>query len=124
MLIRRFPRWFAALVVVCYAWLSFVTPYEHREHFAPDVEAAINAVSAPSLSRVTLPARVRLEPRAQTPLSTHCLACEWQAANVSPALPPISLALALPQHPRVITTFPRYLRVVAVLTSSRAPPIA
>jgi hypothetical protein len=55
----------------------------------------------------------------------RCAACEWQAAHVSSALPAFTLALTPTLRAmRVITTFPRYLRLLALPASSRAPPHA
>ncbi len=55
--------------------------------------------------------------------SAHCMACEWQAMQVSAALQPFTLFQTEPiTLPRVVTTLPRCLRSRAIATSSRGPP--
>ena len=52
----------------------------------------------------------------------HCMACEWQAMQVSAALPAFKLFLTETTPPRVVTTLPRCLRSRAIATASRGPP--
>ncbi|HLV79985.1 MAG TPA: hypothetical protein VKT32_06860 [Chthonomonadaceae bacterium] len=120
---RRPQRLFAALVLLCYCWVSAVIPFQHKDHLAHEAEALLKATGVSMRVAAPAPLQTRLIATTVQPIP-DCAACEWQAANVSPALPAFRFALAPPATPRVITTFPRYLRLLALSTSARAPPLA
>jgi len=120
---RRPQRLFAALVLLCYCWVSAVIPFQHKDHLAHDAETLLKAMGVSVSAPAPAPLQTRLVATTVQPVQ-DCAACEWQAANVSPALPVFRVALIPPATPRVITTFPRYLRLLALSTSARAPPLA
>lgn len=120
---RRQPqRLFAALVLLCYFCVSTLIPFQHKDHLAHEAETLLS-VTSPSV-HAPAPLQTQLIALSAVQRIQPCAACEWQAANVSPALPIFRIALAPPATPRSITTFPRYLRLLAFSTSTRAPPLA
>ncbi|MCW3100568.1 MAG: hypothetical protein JWL77_6186 [Chthonomonadaceae bacterium] len=114
----------AALLLFCYSLVSIVLPFQHNHGLLEELEGLpgatkeiIGLVRAPA---APLHTRLAVAPAAR-PLK-HCLACEWQSAQVSAALPVLRLKFVLPPAPRIPTTLPRYLSVRVISTSSRAPP--
>lgn len=117
---NRLLRVFALSIALCYGWMCLVVSFQHT-HFAP-VEARESApVRFASTEKQANTPTTQLKAATRT---TPCAACEWDAANVSPALPAFVLTFETPRTPRVITTFPRYLPSLAFSTSSRGPPLA
>jgi hypothetical protein len=108
----------SALVAFCYLCLSLLLPGQHTDHLAFPARAA-----AFRQERVSRTGR-HASSAAKTALHSQdrCLACDWQAAQVSAALPAFTLVLTPPQPMRAITLFPRYLPLPAFPASSRAPP--
>ncbi len=122
--LRRPHRVIAALVACGYFWLSVALCFQHHHGILPEAEALLNLAGAATGAHVAIPLRTHITAHALFPAADHCLACEWQAANVSPALPAFTLALTVPSTPRVVTTLPRYLRLPVFGPASRAPPLA
>jgi hypothetical protein len=122
--LKRPHRVFAALVALCYCWLSVSITFEHNHDlFAHEAEALLSIADAVAGPNAALPLNTHLSAHPVPTCAAHCIACEWQAANVSPALLPVALRLTLPASPRALTTFPRSLRLLALRASSRAPPL-
>jgi hypothetical protein len=123
-LLRKRPsRLLTAFVGLCHLVLSLALPFQHH-HEAEEAQALLRLMDSTASVRVAIPLRTRLTAKTELDHPDHCLACEWQAANVSPALPPVTLACVRPVEPRVTTTLPRYLGSRLFSTSSRAPPLA
>ncbi len=122
--LKRPSRLLAALVALCYCWLSLAMPFQHTHRFTEEKEALLHIADSCVNTQASLPLDTHLTAAANAPHSVHCLACEWQATNVSPALPAFAMTFAPVSTPRVITTFPRYLRMLAFQPTSRGPPAA
>jgi hypothetical protein len=120
---RKPHRRLLALVAFCYLCLSIVLPLQHTDHFARPSASSVPAVGR---SVGTSGARLAAQRYAHTALSRQdrCAACDWEAANLSAALPAFTLLLTPPQTPRVVTICARTLRLPAFPASSRAPPLA
>ena len=119
------PTRLAALVIaLCYFWLSAATSFQHTHGIEDESEEAIVvSVSAPTaVLRGNGAATGHTLKAVKITHPTRCLACEWQATNVSPALPILKWDFTPPMTPRAITTMPRYLRARTLATSSRGPP--
>ncbi len=118
---RASLRLFAALLLFCYSLVCIALPFQHNHGLAPEFEniptRGIGLVGAPA---APLHTHIASAPAAH--LRDHCLACEWQSAQVSAALPVLRLKFVLPPAPRIPTTLPRYLSVSVISTPSRAPP--
>jgi len=122
---RRPPRGFAALVVLCYFVVSTFLPFQHTHGRFLEESTPAKRIGALAIRGTTqTPNREVFTANRAVSSPDHCLACEWQAANVSPALPAYTLFLTPPTATQVVTTFPRYLRLPALPTSARAPPLA
>ena len=145
---RRSMRTWTLLIGLCYLILSVFLPFQHQHIGSEDVDAGSNALTIsevnvrPNGVAQSVPAsRYSLRqiasshackiPAAHKPAFVkagktrleHCLACEWQAMQVSAALQPLTLFQTEPiTPPRVVTTLPRCLRSRAIATSSRGPP--
>jgi hypothetical protein len=111
----------AFALVLCYVWLSAFGSFLH-ECVRP------NAPSAPTvaISSTQTHTQDAHESHAvgHTDNAHSCSVCEWQMVNTTPALPVFVIVSSFSLQQRVITTFPRYLKTIAVSTSSRAPPLA
>jgi hypothetical protein len=112
----------AALVAFCYLCLSIVLPMQHTDLFVRPIAA--KRISTTYGQHAHARRHLAQQPRTSLSRQDHCLACEWQADQVSTALPAFTLVLTPPQPIRAITTFPRYLRLLTFPASSRAPPLA
>ena len=122
--LKRPVRLFALLMALCYFWLSAATSFQHTHRPGDDAD------ETPAVS-VTLAARQRVSGPSKSDRSAakiraarHCAACEWQAANVSPALPVLQWNFTPSAAPRAVTLMPRYLRLPVLAPSSRGPPCA
>ena len=117
-------RLLAALTALCYLFVGLTLSFQHADCLLRETEIALGLPNEVSVSFYAV-GNTRL---AASPASAHkahaCAACEWQANNLSPALPALTFVFLPLTHQRVITTFPRYLRACAISTSSRAPPLA
>jgi hypothetical protein len=112
----------SALVVFCYLCLSVLLPLQHTDELAPP-NAASTQVSTTQRRAVRIGLNIPQQTQTNLRCQEHCAACDWQAAQLSAALPAFTLALTPPQTLRVVTTFPRYLRLLTFPASSRAPPL-
>ena len=122
--LRRFMRRFALLAALCYLWVGSALSFQHTDCLTHDVEMLLRLPSTfTSVNRPT-PLHSRISSAKAVARTAHCAACEWQASNVSPALPAFTFTFVTIASTRVITTFPRYLRTRKFATSSRAPPLA
>ncbi len=114
-------RPFAMFLLVCYCLVSLILPFQHHHLLPPEFEGVpqvvVNLVGTPAAPIHT---RLAVAPAAHP--REHCSACEWQNAQVSPALPALRLKFVLPPAPRIPTTLPRYLSMRVLSPSSRAPP--
>ena len=120
----KLHRVIAAATVVCYVWVSAVLPFQHKDCFVHETEAMLRSSSFRVAAVGQVPLRTSVSDPASARIPSHCDACEWQAANVSPALPPFKLAPSFATPPSVVTTLASYLGRTSVSASSRAPPIA
>lgn len=123
--LHRPHRAFATLVALCYLCVSALLPLHHNHDAAqettlPDVSAVSVTASVTSHVAQPLHTRIAAHPAASGP--DHCLACEWQAAQVSPALPAYTVFLTPPAVIGSLSLLPRAPRLVAIAPSSRAPP--
>lgn len=112
----------AAVLVMCYVWLSTAGALLHDCLRAPSpIRVTYTAYSTPSTahSQNTHAAANENQSSPDT-----CPICTWQAANVSVALPVFEIVAPIALQQRVITTFPRYLKHSTPSSSSRAPPLA
>ena len=118
----RLPsRLCAALVAICYLWLGLVVSFQHT-HSANETEEARTAQTSsvrPSSQKHSASSRVVKHTKWD---ASRCVACDWQALSASPALPILHWTFTPAFAPRVLTTFPRYLRVSSLPTASRGPP--
>lgn len=110
----------AALLLFCYSLVSMILPLQHTDLFSHELEGMPTAMVRPA-DAPAAPLHTQMVAKVVKPLK-HCLACEWQSAQVSAALPSLRLKFVLPPAPRVVTTLPRYLSVRVLSTPSRAPP--
>lgn len=114
----------AAIVAFCYFWLSTVVACQHTHHIIDDLAASGAMPSRISASSQHAPLKTDFKAAPAVSKAGQCLACEWQASSVSPALPAIFLFLASPCAPRIAADTPRCLSLRAPTGSSRAPPLA
>ncbi|HLK58620.1 MAG TPA: hypothetical protein VKU00_18765 [Chthonomonadaceae bacterium] len=115
-------RALAMVLTLGYFWLSVVLPFQHTHFHVAAVP--LPATDGRTQTTHARPLDTKCSVQSQRRAPASCLACEWEAANVSPALPAFTLVLEKPLAPRVVTTFPRSLRYTLVSASSRAPPRA
>jgi hypothetical protein len=120
-------RILATVVAFCYFWLSTVVACQHTHHALDElasttqfrsVQSSDNRISAGAQSNANVKGAYRVAN------GSHCAACEWQAASVSPGLPAFTLILSAPCTPRALTTFPCHRSRIAPSASARAPPHA
>ena len=112
----------AAVLVMCYVWLSTVGALLHdclRVHSPVRVTYSAYSTTSAAHSRDTHTAE-----NASQSNTDPCSICTWQAANTSVALPGFEIVAPIALQQRVITTLPRYLKHSTPSTSSRAPPLA
>ncbi len=118
--VRKPGRVMTALMALCYAFLSLVLPAHHTAGDADDVRALVCVASS-----VHSPLPIRTKLSAQVPShSGRCLACEWQASNVSVAVPLFSIPPPRVQSASIPDARLKSHCTLAVATSSRAPPVA
>jgi hypothetical protein len=125
--IRRYQRILAAVVAFCYFWLSTIVACQHTTHELHDIALAARMSSATSRhsgSERAFPLACAIRSVQKVSGSNHCLACEWQAVSVSPALAAFQLVLSAPVAPRIASASIRCLSQAAPSGSSRAPPLA
>lgn len=123
--LNRIRHGIATALVVCCTLLSTVTSFQHADCLLADlrVQAQVFSSSSPA-SNKNISHRLNVAER--LPASDHhCLACEWQAASVSKAIPspafiyvPRSITLLIRALPRPPTA------TASARASSRAPPLA
>ncbi len=117
-------RIFAALTALCYLFVGVTLSFQHVHLLLPETETALHLPVSTTVSFHAV-THTRLAASNSSAHKPHtCAACEWQSNNISPALPAVTLVFLPLTHQRVITTFPRYLPVRTISTSSRAPPLA
>ncbi len=120
----RLYRFLATLMLVCYGFVGISISFQHTDCERQEQELLLR-LPMHSTHRVAMPKNTHLKASTTTHHSAHpCAACEWQANNLSLALPTFSFALVPITATRIITTFPRYLRVRTMESASRAPPLA
>ncbi len=122
--LKRPTRFAAALVALCYFWLSAATSFQHNHHAGEEASGFWRAPAAVSSPGSPVLAHARRAAKSSVSHLLHCDACEWQAVNVSPALPAFAFAFTVAPAPRVLTTLPRLLQTRAFAASSRGPPLA
>lgn len=122
--VRAPSRLFATFLLICYSLVSLILPFQHHDCLLEELEGApgatkviIGIVHAPAA-----PLQTHLAAASAAHPLKHCLACEWQNAQVSVALPALRLKFVAPPAPRVPTTLPRYLSLRVISTPSRVPP--
>ena len=120
---KRPARLLTAFVGLCYAILSLALPFQH-DHQGEEAQVPLRLSGSSATARAPIPVHTQLVAKAKLAHPAHCAACEWQTTNVSPALPMFTVAFVPLSTPHVITTFPRYLRLRSLPTSSRGPPLA
>ena len=126
---KRPTRFAAMLVALFYFWLSAATGFQHTHHLgdetegAPAIRFSTGSASAISISQ-TASSQNRLSSATKVALPVRCLACEWQAANVSAALAPVRFVFAYSPHTDIHIAAPRAPSVFACFASSRGPPRA
>ena len=119
--ITRGRRFCAALMAFCYLWLGFVVSLQHTHGEDNVTLPRFAAVASAATSRISSASDSHLKAR-KIHSATHCIACDWQAENVSPALNAMLWNFTPAFGQRAITTFPRYLRVASFPSLSRGPP--
>jgi hypothetical protein len=122
--LRRSMRLFTLLAALCYLWVGSALSFQHTDCLTHDVETLLRLPSAFTSIDRPFPLHTRITHTKAKAHPAHCDACEWQANNVSPALPAFTFTVVTIASTRVVTTFPRYLRTLKLSTSSRAPPLA
>lgn len=128
--LRTSGRLISLLTMLCYVWVSGVLPFQHSDHIGEEIEGG--AILTRSVRHVGRSSPHSSHVHAERTLlaarlihSGPCLACQWQSAQVSSALPVCSFTLSERFISLcVVTTFPRYLPAVASTLSSRGPPLA
>ena len=118
---QRPARLTALLVALCYLWFGAVVPFQHTHGVCEDAES-VPAITQSATRSASVAAPRAYHVAASKSLVTQCIACDWQAVISSPALAVLHWDFTPEFAPRVITTFPRYLPVAPVSTSSRGPP--
>lgn len=125
--LQKSCRVLATLVLLCYVWVSAVLPFQHVDNL-DDAEGSPASFSFIHTGpRLPMRTCLRSDRRAAAQKASHagpCLACQWQANNVSAALPIFSFtSIEIYSKLSVVTILPRYLRSVARTPSSRGPPL-
>jgi hypothetical protein len=125
--LRRHSRSVSALVGILYAIVCFTISFQHTDCFAEEA-AALGARPGSFTSVLRSPhsraEALRVAPRASASAGHHCLACDWQSAQVSPALRPLTAMLGQPKAPRSSAALPAPVRLRVARSASRAPPAA
>lgn len=123
---RRPSRLFAALVALYYVCVSVLLPLQHHHGLFPAEEMRLSpsAVASTVDNAAPIPLRVHIAANPATSHPDRCLACEWLAIHVSPAMPVFTLTLVLPSAPRVPAMLTRVLPARPLSLSSRGPPLA
>ena len=111
----------AALAALCYLWLGIVVSFQHTHGMEESGETrsvtVASAFSSPQ-KQTSAPGFAK-----QTRIDVaHCIACEWQTLNASPAIPAKRWTFTPSFAPRALTTFPRYLPLPSFAADSRGPP--
>ena len=114
----------AALLALCCLLLSTVASFQHTHDLAGEASLVSTVAFTPAARNADAASHHATVCKAARPKCSHCVACEWQAVNVSPALPAFTFAVTPPPIQRSVTTFPRCLRLTAIRAASRAPPLA
>ena len=133
MIEKRFSRLLALLMLFCYGGFSLVGSCLHT-HLAVEESDAVLAVSVPvsNVSR-SVPSAASAAPAKRSikgtalraaPKTDRCLACDWQAANVSAALTPAQFVFAYLPQTDIHVAAPRAPSVSVCLAVSRGPPSA
>ena len=124
----RLYRFFATLMLVCYGFVGLMTSFQHTDCGLHEQELFLQLpmhVTPQTAQAAISPKDTRLKSaHGVAHNSHHCIACDWQASNLSVALPTFALVLIPIRATRAITTFPRSLSIRTIRTSSRAPPLA
>lgn len=137
-------RALAALIVLCYLWVSAVISFQHcdcllseagpgmqavllnapvpAEAGAAPTSAAFVIVSAPSSTDAA--PHVQLTACRHAAPAPHCLACDWLTMQVSPALSTFALAHVGPSTSDCYAFRSLCLRRQPERAASRAPPCA
>jgi hypothetical protein len=119
--VHRPDRKLSALMVLCYLWLSIILPTQHTDHFVRQIEPLRNSASGQQFARNSHVIRHSADSNIHR--QERCIACEWQAAQVSVALSAFALVLTKSEPPQAVTTFPCSLCLITFPASSRAPPL-
>ena len=111
-------------LALCCLFFGTFASFLHTDDM--NVRAAANTSSAHSTGfqdarSASQGSQVR-ENKAQSSHAHHCAVCEWQMHLLSPALPILTVVPPSHRMMQVVTTLPRAPQIVAVLSSSRAPP--
>lgn len=117
------PRLLSAFVALSYVVLSLALPFQHH-HQGEEAQGLLLLCCSSGAGRATAPAHPHLRSNSSRAASDTCVACEWQTANVSAALPAFAVAFVLPQRSLVAAALPRYLRSRSLPITSRGPPVA
>ena len=112
-------RRMAQLVCLLYAMLSIVLPFMHSEYYAP-LRVRHSAGSVPRHSHAGKASIAAAD--ASSP--DHCIACEWQAANVSAALAPFAFIPAAPAPIASLAPIEHACESASFSPASRGPPQA
>ena len=119
---KRISRLLVLVTVFCYGALSLISPCLHT-HFASEENERTPVFSAPLHASASAESAKRPALRAAEK-SVHCFACEWQQANLSPALSPLVFVFPYLPQTDVHVAAPRAPSVSITRASSRAPPLA
>ena len=122
--LKRPTRLFALLMTLCYFWLSAATSFQHTHRPGDDMDETPAVSVSVTANKCVAGSAKSYQSTAKIRSAKHCTACEWQAANVSPALPVIRWNFTPSAAPRAVTLMPRYLRLPVFAPSSRGPPCA
>lgn len=120
---RPLSRLPSALMAVCYVVLSLTLPFQHH-HGVEDARAPVRIASPSEVARAQMTRHTRAVANGVRADSERCFACEWQAANLSVALPAYGLALERPASPPVVAALRHCCGSRSFGISSRGPPLA
>lgn len=116
-------RMLSTFVGLCYVIVSLVLPFQHH-HQGEEAELLLRLCTPSPSSSAQIPSHTRYAATARGIAQDHCLACEWQATNLSPALPVVTLASIPVASSQALAKLPHTLRSRPLIISSRGPPVA
>lgn len=113
-------RHMAAMIALCYVWLSVAGGFLHSCARSHTLSATACVAGSASFCASQKQSGVATAEHRNT--DDACAICVWQATNLSEALPAFELLTPVTMRQCVVTTLPRYLQSALIAPSSRAPP--